>query len=112
MNLSNLGIRARITGGLALILLLSVLSTAYSLYRNVVTKYEAGQVSTSWVPAIENLGHMKGHLAEHYFAVSERMAGQDASSPAEFARRLAEIEASLVRTTEVYAKTIDDYLPD
>ncbi|WP_348692466.1 methyl-accepting chemotaxis protein [Duganella fentianensis] len=112
MNLSNLGIRARITGGLALILLLSVLSTAYSLYRNVVTKYEAGQVSTSWVPAIENLGHMKGHLAEHYFAVSERMAGQDASSPAEFARRLADIEAALVKTTDVYAKTIDDYLPD
>jgi len=112
MNLSNLGIRARITGGLALILLLSVLSTAYSLYRNVVTKYEAGQVSTSWVPAIENLGHMKGFLADHYFAVSDRMARHDVSDPAVFARRLTEIETALARTTDVYAKTLDDYLPD
>lgn len=39
MRLNDLSIRTRITVGLALILLLAVLSTAQSLYRNVSVKY-------------------------------------------------------------------------
>ncbi len=112
MNLRNWGIRARITGGLALILVLAVLSSTYSWYRNTVTKYESSQVSTSWVPAIENLGHMKGFLADHYLAVSDRIAGHDRSDAAAFAQKLQEIEAGLKKTTDIYAKTLNDYLPD
>mgnify|MGYP000865839254 FL=1 len=58
MRLNQFGIRARITLGLAAILLLAVLSTANSLYQNISLKFEAGEVATSWIPAIENLGHM------------------------------------------------------
>ena len=88
MNFNNLGIRTRITVGLALILLLAVLSTANSLYRNISVKYEAGEVATSWIPAIDNLGHMKGFVADHYLAVSDRMAGRDTTDAAAFAGKL------------------------
>jgi methyl-accepting chemotaxis protein-1 (serine sensor receptor) len=112
MNINNLGIRARITAGLALILLLAVLSAAYALYRNVDAKFEATQVSTSWIPAIENLGHMKGFLAEHYLAVSDRMAGHDTSEAGAFDKKLQDIESALNKATDIYAATLLDYLPD
>ena len=58
MNFNDFGIRTRITAGLALILFLAVLSTGISLKNNVSVKYESGEVSGSWIPAIDNLGHM------------------------------------------------------
>ncbi|MBC7918629.1 MAG: HAMP domain-containing protein [Rhodoferax sp.] len=109
MNFNNLGIRARITVGLALILLLAVLSTANSLYRNISVKYEAGEVGSSWIPAIENLGHMKGFVADHYLAVSDRMAGRDTSDAAAFASKLQAVETELGKATEVYAATLLTY---
>ena len=66
MNFNNLGIRARITLGLATMLLLTLLNTAYLFYQNLSVKFEAGDVATSWIPAIENLGHMKDFVADHY----------------------------------------------
>jgi len=112
MNFNNLGIRARITVGLALILLLAVLSTANSLYRNISVKYEAGEVGSSWIPAIENLGHMKGFVADHYLAVSDRMAGRDTSDAATFANKLQGVEKELEKATEVYAATLLTYTPE
>ncbi|MFY7905832.1 MAG: hypothetical protein ACOVO0_06790, partial [Burkholderiaceae bacterium] len=64
MSFRDLSIRARISAGLVLILLLAVLSNVYALARNVSVKYEATEVASSWIPAIENLGHMKGYVAE------------------------------------------------
>jgi methyl-accepting chemotaxis protein-1 (serine sensor receptor) len=84
MIFDNWGIRTRITAGLALILLLSVLSAVNSLYKNTKVKYETSEVAASWIPAIENLGHMKGFVADHYLAVSDRMAGRDTSDAAAF----------------------------
>ena len=49
MNFSQFGIRARITAGLALILLLAVLSTANSLFKNISVKYESSEVASSWI---------------------------------------------------------------
>jgi methyl-accepting chemotaxis protein len=109
MNINSLGIRARITLGLALILLLAVLSAANALYRNISVKYESGEVVGSWIPAIENLGHMKGFVAEHYLLVSDRLAGRDPSESAAFAAKLQGIEAGLAKATEIYAATLLTY---
>lgn len=72
MKFQDLGIRARITIGLLVILLLATLSVGISLYQNGKVKYQAEDVKTGWIPALDNLGHMKGHLADHYLAISER----------------------------------------
>jgi len=109
MNFNDLGIRTRITAGLALILLMAILSTANSLYRNISVKYESGEVAGSWIPAIENLGHMKGFVADHYLATSDRMAGRDTSDAAAFAKKLQVIEDSLSKATEIYAATLLTY---
>jgi methyl-accepting chemotaxis protein len=112
MNFNNFGIRARITLGLGLILLLAVLSAANSLYRNIDIKFQTGEVAASWVPALENLGHMKGFIADHYLAVSGRMAGHDKSDPAAFAKKLKDTEEALTKATGIYAQTLESYLPD
>ncbi|RFO97635.1 methyl-accepting chemotaxis protein [Rhodoferax lacus] len=109
MNINRLGIRARITVGLALILLLAVLSAANSLYRNISVKYEAGEVAGSWIPAIENLGHMKGFVADHYLMVSDRLAGRDPSDIPAFAAKLQTVDAELAKATEIYAATLLTY---
>ena len=109
MNLNVFGIRTRITAGLALILFLAVLSTGMSLKNNVSVKFESGEVSGSWIPAIANLGHMKGFVADHYLAVSDRMAGRDTSDAAAFGKKLQNIEAELAKATEVYAATLLTY---
>lgn len=113
MSFRDLSIRARISAGLVLILVLAVLSNVYALVRNVSVKYEATEVASSWIPAIENLGHMKGYVAEHYLMVSDRVAGRDAATdPAAFARRVQELEARLAKATEVYAATLLTYTAD
>ena len=109
MNFNNLGIRARITGGLALILLLAVLSAAHAFYKNISVKYNASEVASSWIPAIENLGHMKGFVADHYLAASDRMAGRDTSDAASFSKKLQDIDAALGKATEIYAATLLTY---
>ena len=110
MGLQSLGIRARITAGLSVILLLAVLSSAYALIRNDSVKYEATEVAASWIPAIENLGHMKGYVAEHYLMVSDRVAGRDATTEAAaFAQGLQALEGKLAKATEVYAATLLTY---
>ena len=110
--MNNLSIRTRITAGLAIILLLAVLSAANSLYRNQSVKYESGEVAASWIPAIENLGHMKGFLADHYLRASERVAGRDTSDPAAFADKLKTMESSLAKATDIYAATLLTYTDD
>ncbi len=109
MNFNSLGIRARITVGLALILLLAVLSAANSLYQNLSVKYESGEVATSWIPAIENLGHMKGYLADHYLMVSDRVTNGDHNDAAAFAAKLQALEVALTKATEIYAATLLTY---
>ncbi|CAM8669757.1 Tar Methyl-accepting chemotaxis protein [Comamonadaceae bacterium] len=109
MNLNRLGIRARITAGLALILLLAVLSAANSLYQNISVKYEAGEVATSWIPAIENLGRMKGHLSEHYLVTNDRLAVQGSLDAVSFKKKIQELESDLAKATEVYAATLLTY---
>ena len=109
MNFNDFSIRSRITAGLALILFLAILSTALSLKNNVTVKYESGEVSGSWIPAIDNLGHMKGFVADHYLAVSDRMAGRDHSDAATFGRKLETLESDLTKATEVYAATLLTY---
>ena len=109
MNLNDFGIRARITAGLALILFLAVMSTGISLKNNVSVKYESGEVSGSWIPAIDNLGHMKGFVADHYLAVSDRMAGRDQADAASFSKKIQTIESDLAKATEVYAATLLTY---
>ena len=42
MSFNDLTIRLRITIGMGLILLLAVLSTAFTLYQNISIKYETG----------------------------------------------------------------------
>jgi methyl-accepting chemotaxis protein-1 (serine sensor receptor) len=112
LNINNLGIRTRITLGLALILLMAVLSAANSFYRNISVKYESGEVASSWIPAIENLGHMKGFVADHYLMVSDRIAGRDASPAASFAAKLQTVDVELAKATEVYAATLLTYTDD
>ncbi|BDT70930.1 hypothetical protein os4_04380 [Comamonadaceae bacterium OS-4] len=109
MNLNHLGIRARITLGLALILVLAILSAANSLYRNMSVKFESGEVATSWIPAIENLGNMKGFVADHYLLVSDRVGGRDKQDLATFNRRLNENGEALRKATEIYAATLLSY---
>jgi methyl-accepting chemotaxis protein-1 (serine sensor receptor) len=110
--MNSMGIRARITAGMALILLLAVLSAANSFYRNLSVKYESGEVATSWIPAIENLGHMKGFVADHYLLVSDRMAGRDNTDAATFEKKLQDLNAALSKATDVYAATLLTYTED
>ncbi|AZP12176.1 methyl-accepting chemotaxis protein [Undibacterium parvum] len=107
--MNNLSIRFRITAGLALILLLAVLSAANSLYQNISIKYESSEVSSSWIPAIGNLGQMKGYVSDHYLLVSDHMAGRGAVDAAVFNKELQEIESKLSKATEVYLATLLTY---
>ena len=109
MDFNGFGIRARITAGLALILSLAVLSTGIPLKNNVSVKYESGEVSGSWIPAIDNLGHMKDFVTDHYLAVSDRMAGRDQSDATSFTKKIQTIESELTKATEVYAATLITY---
>jgi len=112
MGFVNWGIRARIATGLVVILLLAVLSAGNALYRNISVKYEAGEVSTSWIPAIENIGRMKGYVADHYLVVSDRMAGRDTTDAAAFSAQLQRLEADLAKATDIYAATLLTYTAD
>ena len=112
MDFGNWGIRARIATGMVVILVLAVLSTGNALYRNISVKYEAGEVSSSWIPAIENIGRMKGYVADHYLIVSDRMAGRDTTDVAAFAARLQRLEADLSKATDIYAATLLTYTED
>ena len=107
--MNNLSIRVRITAGLAFILFLAVLSAANSLYQNLSVKYESSEVSSSWIPAIENLGHMKGFVSDHYLLVSDRMAGRGSADAAAFGKKLQDIETGLAKATEVYVATLSSY---
>ncbi len=111
MGLNDFSIRTRITAGLAIILSLALLSTGNSLYRNKSIKFESGEVAASWVPAIENLGHMKGYLAEHHFSVTDRIEGRDTGDAAAFKAKLNENDGALIKATDVYAATLLSYQP-
>jgi methyl-accepting chemotaxis protein len=52
---------------------------------------------------------MKGFVADHYLAVSDRMAGRDTSDAAAFNAKLKAIETPLAKATEVYAATLLTY---
>jgi len=110
VNLNRFGIRARITVGLALILGLAVLSAGQALLHNQTIKYETTEVADSWIPAIENLGHMKDALSEHYLLASDHLAGRT-DSAGEVQARLKVIEQRLSRATEIYAATLLSYQP-
>ena len=110
--MQNLSIKLRITIGIGLILLLAVLSTANSLWQNRSVKYESGEVSGSWIPAIDNLGRMKGDLGAHYLLVSNRVSGRDSREAAVFAQELETLSARLAKETEVYAATLLTYNED
>ena len=92
--------------GLALILLVVVLSAANSLYRNISVKYEAGDVTGSRIPDIENLGHLKGFVSDHHLMVSDRLAGRGPSDSDAFAARLQTVDAELAKATAIYAATL------
>jgi len=63
-------------------------------------------VATSWVPAIENLGHMKGFVSEHYLGLNDHISGVGDADPAVFTKRLQELDSQLAKATEVYAATL------
>ncbi len=112
MSLNQFGIRARITLGLAAILLLAVLSSANSLHQNISVKFEAGEVATSWIPAIENLGHMKGFLSEHYLVTNDRLAVQGSLDAVGFQKKTEALESSLAKATDIYAAALLTYADD
>ncbi|HCX81500.1 MAG TPA: hypothetical protein DHV01_07825, partial [Rhodoferax sp.] len=89
--------------------MLAVLSAANSLYQNISVKYEAGEVATSWIPAIENLGHMKSFLSEHSLVTNDRLAVQGSLDAVSFQKKTEELESSLAKATEIYAATLLTY---
>lgn len=111
MNFNNLSIRLRIALGLSLVLLLALLSAGNTLYQNIRVKFETAQVSESWVPAIDNLGGMKDALSDHYLLASDRLAGRNTEDAAQFAVRVQELDTRLSRATDIYAATLESYLP-
>ncbi len=110
--MKNLSIKARIASGLIAILLLAVLNASFSIYRNISAKFESGEVASSWIPAIENLGNMKGFLSDHYLLINDRITGRDLSSGPEFDKKVLELESKLQSATTIYAQTLETYLPD
>ncbi|MBX3608796.1 MAG: HAMP domain-containing protein [Hydrogenophaga sp.] len=111
MKLNRFSIRARITAGLALILVLAVLGTAQALWQNKTIKYETAEVADSWIPAIENLGVMKDSLSAHYLLVSDFVTGR--IQGADTARaQLDVIEKRLAKATAIYAATLETYEAD
>jgi methyl-accepting chemotaxis protein len=109
MKFNDLSIRIRITIGMGLILLLALISAGNTLYQNERIKYETGEVADSWIPAIENLGYMKGYVAEHYLLVSDRVGQKNTAGAAEFAQKLQALEQSLAKATDIYAATLLTY---
>ncbi|MDD5031365.1 MAG: methyl-accepting chemotaxis protein, partial [Rhodoferax sp.] len=109
MNLNQLGLRARITLGLFMILVLAILAVGNTLWQNQRIKYESGEVVTSWIPAIENIGRMKDYLANHYLNVSDRVAQHDTLSAQAFDSKLKGIEQALDKATGIYAATLQSY---
>jgi len=111
MDLNKLSIRWRITLGMLLILLLALLSAGNLFIRNITIKYETREVANSWIPAIENLGDMKDVLSEHFLTVTDRLGGRNTDDPAVFAGRLKALEDDLAHKTDIYAATLESYLP-
>ncbi|MDM7456833.1 MAG: methyl-accepting chemotaxis protein [Tepidimonas sp.] len=111
MNIQDWRVRTRIAVGLGLILLLAVLSAGITLWQNQQIKYETSEVANSWIPALENLGIMKGTLSDHYRLVADRMAQRDTRSWADFRAAIESLERQLAQATEVYAQTLETYLP-
>jgi methyl-accepting chemotaxis protein-1 (serine sensor receptor) len=109
--MKNLSIKARIASGLIAILVLAVLNASFSIYRNKSAKFESGEVASSWIPAIENLGNMKGYLSDHYLLINDRITGRDISSGPEFDKKVQELEAKLQSATTIYAQTLETYQP-
>ena len=111
MNVGHWGIRARIAWGLGVILMLAVLSAATTLWQNQRIKYETNEVAASWIPALENLARMKAALADHYRLVADRMAGRDRQPESDFRSALEAVERQLAQATDIYAQTLETYLP-
>lgn len=111
LTLLNRSIRARIAAGLGLILLLALLSAGFTVWQNQRVKYETAEVAASWIPALENLDRMKSALSEHYRLVGDRIAGRDQRTAAEFTQALQALLQRLQQATEVYAATLETYLP-
>jgi methyl-accepting chemotaxis protein len=109
MRLNDFGIRTRITAGLVLILLLASLSAVKSVYQNNKIKSQVEDVKTGWIPALDNLGHMKGHLADHYLAVSERLDEVTTVDTGTFVKKLEGIKTKLDSATKIYADTLLTY---
>ncbi|GAB4402174.1 MAG: hypothetical protein OHK0048_19780 [Rhodoferax sp.] len=106
-----LGIRARMTLGLSLIVLLAVASAGTTWLLNRTVKYQTAEVAASWIPAIENLGYMKDHLTQHFVEVSDAST-QPLTQLSDAKKKIKSIEEQLTRETEVYAATLLTYQPD
>ncbi|OBS31369.1 hypothetical protein A9O67_01695 [Tepidimonas fonticaldi] len=111
MRIHDWRVRTRIAVGLGLILALAVLSAGITLWQNQRIKYETGEVANSWIPALENLGIMKSTLSDHYRLVADRMAGRDTRTWADFRTAVEALERQLAQATDVYAQTLETYLP-
>lgn len=111
MSVRDWRVRTRIAVGLGLILALAVLSAGFTLWQNQRIKYETSEVAGSWIPALENLARMKGALSEHYRLVADRMAGRDTRTWPDFRSAVEALERQLAQATDVYAKTLETYLP-
>ena len=66
-------------------------------------------MATSWIPAIENLGHMKSFLSEHSLVTNDRLAVQGSLDAVSFQKKTEELESSLAKATEIYAATLLTY---
>ena len=105
------GIRARITGGVLVIVLLGLASTAHSLFRNYYVKEAANSIAVGWLPAIDNLGKMKGLVAEHFLLVHLHLSESSSGDSAAFFKDLKTVEQKLAMATEVYAAALENYPP-
>jgi len=99
---SRLGIRARITAGLTIILVLAMASAGYTVYRNQFIKSLSSDVASSWIPVLENLSTVNTLIVQHYLLVSDRLNGHNQLDAAAFTRNLKDRKESLLQATQVY----------
>ena len=106
MKLSNLSIRSRLMGGFALVLLIAAGQSLLSIQRLSTVNDQSTVMAENWLPSIETLGDLNGHLAHYRVARMRLILASEAKDIDAVDADLKKIEAKLEVDQAGYAKLI------
>ena len=100
--LRDAGIRAKLTAGLGLALVLIVLVGAAGLYNLQALSRSAGQIVTIWQPRVELLGEIKAEMAEYGMLARSRLNEETVGPGVHVSDRIRSIAQTLDRDWRLY----------